>query len=238
MNTSIKTFFTITALSLLTAARLLADAGSNAVPRTVVPADHFHSAYEIFWMDYVASVKPEPVDLIFVGDSITEGWVRPNGKPVWEKYYGKRALDFGQGGDTTQNVLWRFNHLDLKAFKPKVAVIMIGTNNTSDAPEEIAAGVKAVIAKTQETFKGIKVIVISILPNKRANEKMKAANQLIKPFADDKSVFYVDLADKFTPVGDNWKGLLPDHLHLTTEGYEMWAAELNPLIEKLIPAKP
>ena len=63
-------------------------------------------------------------------------------------------------------------------------------------------------------------------------EKMAAANQLIAPLATSKTVFYLDLARKLTPDGDNWKGLSRDKLHLTAEGDEMWAAEL----ESLLPA--
>jgi lysophospholipase L1-like esterase len=216
----------------------LAAGVAPAAPSTTIPADHYHSAYELFWPGYVASMRGKPVDLIFIGDSITQGWIAGEGKAVWEKYYASRALNFGQGGDTTQNVLWRFQNLDIKDFKPKVAIIMIGTNNFHDTPPDIATGVKAVIDTTKGTFPGVKVILISILPNLRANDIMMAANETIKTYADNKTVFYLDLASKFTPVGDNWKGLLPDHLHLTTEGYEMWTAELNPMIAKLIGGTP
>jgi lysophospholipase L1-like esterase len=112
--------------------------------------------------------------------------------------------------------------------------VLIGTNNTQDTPEAIATGVKAVITATQEKFAGIKVIVLSILPNARATAKMAAANQLIAPLTDGKTVFYLDLAAKFTPEGDNWKGLSRDKLHLTTEGYEMWAAELEALLPSVL----
>src|SRR5262245_46322681 len=59
-----------------------------------------------------AKDNPGPCDVVFIGDSITQGWEGgpPNGgKNVWEKYYGKRhCLNFGVGGDRTQHVLWRF----------------------------------------------------------------------------------------------------------------------------------
>ena len=210
-------------------------ARAAAAPSTTVPHDHFHGPYEKRWEPYFASMHGKPVDLIFIGDSITEGWLG-KGKPVWDRDYASHALDFGQGGDKTQDVLWRLENLDLKEFKPKVAVILIGTNNTADTPEDIAAGVQAVIETTRKTFGEIKVVLLSILPNRRANDKMMAADQLIQKLADGKNVVYLDLVPKFPPVGDNWKGLLPDHLHLTTEGYETWAAELNPVLAKLLPA--
>jgi lysophospholipase L1-like esterase len=124
--------------------------------------------------------------------------------------------------------------MDVASFRPKVAVLLIGTNNTRDTPGDIAAGVKAVLAKTQQTFPGVKTILMSILPNARASEKMAAVNAITRTFADDRTVFYLDLAAKMPPEGDSWKGLGPDKLHLTVEGYELWAAELDPLLEKLL----
>jgi len=94
--------------------------------------------------------------------------------------------------------------------------------------------VKAVIDATKVKFPGIKVIVQSILPNARATQKMAAANQLIAPLADNRTVFFLDLAAKFTPDGDSWKGLGRDKLHLTAEGYEMWAAELEALLPTVL----
>ncbi len=190
-------------------------------------------------------MKGKPVDIIFIGDSITQNFTARStpswplvGKDVWDKHYADRnVLNFGVGADKTQNVLWRLNTWDIKEFHPKVAVILIGTNNTQDTPEAIAAGVKAVIKKTQDTFVGVKIIVMSILPNRRATQKMADANKLIQNFGDDKTVFYFDLAAKMTPVGDNWKGIGYDHLHLSPEGYELWASEMEPLLGKLLGKK-
>jgi len=208
-------------------------------PRSTIPDGNNYKTKEGFqtsWEDYVATRKGKPCDIIFIGDSITINWRWGPGRTVWLKYYADRALDFGQSWDTTQNALWRLQNLDIKGFTPKVAVILIGTNNDHDKPEDIAAGVKAVMDATRATFSGVKVVLVSILPNGRANETMQAANAIIKTYADDQSVFYLDLAAVFTPVGNNWKGLGGDRLHPTTEGYEMWAAALNPLLAKLIPA--
>lgn len=182
----------------------------------------------------VAAMKGKPCDLIFIGDSITQGWLQ-RGKEVWIKHYAsRRALDFGVGADATQHTLWRLDHMDVGAFRPKVAVLMIGTNNTPNTPADIAAGVKAVLQKTQQTFPGVKVILMSILPNARANEKMAAVNAITRTYANHRDVFYLDLAAKMPAEGDSWKGLGPDKLHLTPEGYERWAAELDPLLAKLL----
>jgi lysophospholipase L1-like esterase len=194
----------------------------------------------------VAAMKGKPCDLIFIGDSITQNYLgtptakwKSVGITVWNQYYANRnALDFGVGADQTQNVLWRMDHMDIKGLKPKVAVILIGTNNIKNTPEEIAAGVKAVVEKTEQVFPGVKIILVSILPNARATQKMADANKIIQTFGDNQTVFYLDVASTMTPVGKSWKGLGPDRLHLLPEGYQLWASEMEPLLTKLLAATP
>lgn len=191
-------------------------------------------SYQVYFNDYLMQKQGKQHELIFIGDSITEQWRWGAGAPVWQRVFEGRAFNFGQGADKTQHVLWRLENLKVGFVKPKVAVLMIGTNNTGNTPEDIAAGVKAVIAKIQQTFPGVKLIVTSILPNARETDKMAATNRLLAPLADGKTVVYMDLAAKFPPVGDNWQGLSRDKLHLTTEGYETWAAELEAVLPGLL----
>lgn len=204
-------------------------------PATTIPSDSNYKAHPDFnkgCEQDVAAMKGKRCDIIFIGDSITRGW---KGKPAWTKYYANRhVLNFGVPADTTQNVLWRMDHMDVKNFKPKVAVIMIGTNNAGDTPSDIAAGVKAVIAKTQEMYAGVKIILVSILPNQCANQKMMETNKIIKAYADNQTIYYLDLVPLFTPVGDNWKGMGADHLHPIEEGYQIWATAMQPLLDKLL----
>lgn len=191
----------------------------------------------------MAAIKGQPCDLIFIGDSITDRWLGP-GKAVWDKAYAPRhALNFGVFADTTQNVLWRFDHVDLTGLHPKVAVVLIGTNNTKDTPPQIADGVKAVIHRAQAAFPGVKTILVSIMPNQRAQDKMMAANALIKNFADNQTVYWLDLTPLMPPVtttkpdgttDTNWKGLGTDHLHPDAPGYQLWADAMEPLLSQLL----
>jgi len=217
-----------------------------AIPRSCIPSAqnlHAHADWNKECEDRVAAIKGKPCDIIFIGDSITQNFVETPkngwnlvGREVWDRHYGNRnALDFGVGADRTENVLWRLDHMDVKDLRPKVAVVLIGTNNTDDTPVDIAAGVHAVIDKTQQIFPGVKVIVISILPNRRATQKMADANTIISTIGDNRSIFYFDLASKMTAAGDNWKGVGFDHLHLTQQGYETWASEMEPLLSSLLP---
>ena len=59
----------------------------------------------------------------------------------------------------------------------------------------------------------------------------------LRPWPTTSSVFYFDLASLMTPVGDNWKGIGADHLHLTPEGYELWASSMEPLLSRLLAAR-
>ena len=89
------------------------------------------------------------------------------------------------------------------------------------------------VTKTQAVFPGIKIVLLSIMPNQRATELMATANETIKTFADGKNVILLDIAALMTKEGDNWKGLSADKLHLSKEGYELWANALDPILAQL-----
>ncbi len=210
---------------------------SFAQPLTTVPSDSNFKAHPEWNQDCVnnlAAMQGPRCDLIFIGDSITGMW-GSRGKEVWEKYYSKRhALNFGAGGDGTQNALYRLETWKVKAFKPKVAVILIGTNNIGDPVEDIALGVKAVISKTQQLYPAARIILVSILPRAEQAAKVEQVNALIRAFADGKAVHYLDVASKMMPEGDSWKGLGPDRLHISIEGYTLWAETMEPLLGMLL----
>jgi lysophospholipase L1-like esterase len=213
-------------------------------PRSTIPTDANCRSRPVNCQnarDRVAAAKGHPVDILFVGDSITEAWTATGwggvnrGAAVWEKTYAPRnALNFGVGADRTQHVLWRLDNMDVQDLKPKVTVLLIGTNNNIDTAPNIAAGVQAVIAKLEAMYPATKIILVSILPNARATALMADANELIRHFADDHTVFYLDLVSLMPPVGDNWVGLGPDKLHPTDAGYQIWADAMEPLLTRLL----
>ena len=215
--------------------------GISEAPASTIPSDSNHRMHPDWnrgCEDRLAAMQGKRCDVIFIGDSITDMWNGP-GRAVWDHYYaGRHALNFGVGGDKTQNVLWRLDTWAVRAFKPKVAVVLIGTNNIGDRAEEIAAGVKTVLAKTGQVYPGVRVILVSILPRAEQPEKVAKADQLIRAFADEQTVFYCDLAARMTPQGDTWTGLGPDRLHLGPEGYALWAAEMEPLLARLLEETP
>lgn len=209
---------------------------------TTTPA----SKSEDWWQRRHAKIndraKQGDVDLIFIGDSITQGWEGEPGKAVWEKFYGSRkAMNAGIGGDRTQHVLWRLDNGNIDGIKPKLAVIMIGTNNSgSDASQDIAAGITAIVEKLQAKLPKTKILLLGIFPRGEdgADAKRKVnmgANELVKSLDDGKSVYYLDISDDF--LGDDGKlsrQIMPDLLHLSKQGYEIWAESIEPKVSELL----
>jgi beta-glucosidase len=207
------------------------------IPDTVRPSDtNFvaNPASNGQVLERLASQSGKPCDIIFVGASNVEYW-NTVGSPVWDTYYAPRhAFNFGVSGDKTENVLWRFDHMNLSGLKPKVGVVFIGLNNTVSTPREVALGVKAIAEKMRTVFPGIKVVVVSLTPNWRDDSEVVSANKILETYANDKDIFYVDIYSHMPREGDNWKGLKPDHLHLSVEGYRIWAEQMEPLIRELL----
>ena len=111
--------------------------------------------------------KQGDAELAFIGDSITQGW-EGGGKQVWEKYYAHRKpINLGFSGDRTEHVIWRLNPRNLGKFSPKVAVLMIGTNNTGHKqqdPAEVAAGIEKILGMLADTTPDTKVLLLGVFP--------------------------------------------------------------------------
>jgi beta-glucosidase len=189
-------------------------------------------------------VKQGNVDLVFIGDSITQGW-EGAGKKAWEEYYGKRnAVNLGIGGDRTQHVLWRLDHGNIDGISPKLAVLMIGTNNSnSNTSEEIAAGVKAIVEKLRTKLPETKILVLGIFPRGADKEDAKrkvneGANEIVKGLADGQMVHYLDIGPNFlSDDGTLSKEVMPDLLHLNEKSYATWAESIEPQVKELLGEK-
>jgi beta-glucosidase len=186
-------------------------------------------------------VKKGNVDLIFIGDSITQGWEGP-GKTAWVEAYGKRnAVNLGIGGDRTQHVLWRLDNGNIDGIKPKLAVIMIGTNNSgSNTSEQIAEGITAIVKKLRDKLPETKILVLGIFPrgvdDNDAKRKVNAgANAIVEKLADGKMVEYLDIGPKFLDdKGVLSKEVMPDLLHLTPAAYKTWAASIESHVARMM----
>lgn len=183
------------------------------------------------------------VQLIFIGDSITQGWEK-DGFNVWNHNYAKyNAVALGFGGDRTENVLWRLLHGEVDGLNPKVAVLMFGTNNTGhrqEKPELTAAGIKRDIEELQKRLPNTKILLLAIFPRDEkpdgeARKLNKDINAIISTFADNKKVFFLDINQSFLDAnGVLSKDIMPDLLHPNERGYEIWAKAMEPSLTKLL----
>jgi lysophospholipase L1-like esterase len=201
--------------------------------------DRFKELHE----DFVAQARKGDVDLLFLGDSITEGWKKQ--PEVWKEHFGQyKTANFGIGGDRTQHVLWRIENGELDGIKPKLTVLMIGTNNSaSDPAEKIASGVEKIVKELRAKTGG-KVLLLAIFPRgadpkdeKVAKQRgvIDAVNAQIKKLDDGKNVRYLDIASSFLePDGTLKKEIMPDYLHLSKEGYERWAKAIDQPVKEMM----
>ncbi len=191
----------------------------------------------------LALAKEGGWELAFIGDSITHGW-EGHGKETWAEFYGDRkAINLGYSGDRTEHVLWRLDNGELDGYQPKVAVIMIGTNNTGhrkDAAEIIAMGVQRILQRIHEITPGTKVLLLGIFPRSAeatdpARENNDRANGMLERLADGEQVVFLNINDAFlTDDGVLTKDVMPDLLHPEAPGYKLWAEAMEPTLAKLL----
>jgi lysophospholipase L1-like esterase len=183
--------------------------------------------------------------VVFIGDSITEGWENA-GAPVWARNYkGLDGLVLGFGGDRTENVLWRLVHGEVDGIAPKVAVLMFGTNNTGhrqEDPATTAAGIKRNIDELRRRLPDTKILLLAIFPRgEKADDPLRVINQkvnaIIAGFADNQNVFFLDIGKEFLMAdGTLSTDIMPDLLHPNEKGYEIWARAMAPQLNRLLPA--
>lgn len=208
------------------------------------PAAIAERRYEAEWEALVekqfAEVRRGGHELVFIGDSITEYWDH-DGREVWDAYYGDRnALNFGVGGDRTENVLWRIDHAELDRLSPKVAVVLIGTNNykVSDA-YGISEGTLAIVQRLGKLWPDTQILVVGILPaglwpNPRRTV-MDDANRRTAAILHGPNVHFLNVNDTFIyRNGLVTPELMIDSLHLSTEGYKAWAEAMEPTLARLL----
>jgi lysophospholipase L1-like esterase len=185
-----------------------------------------------------ANQKPnQEVQVVFMGNSITEGWSQINP----DFFMGKPYINRGISGQTTPQMLVRFR-TDVIDLKPKVVVILAGTNdiaeNTGPTTLELITGHIMSMAELAQA-NGVKVVISSVLPafdyswkpGLKPNEKIPLLNQMIKAYADKNGFVYLDY---FTPMVDDKNGLKKEYsedgVHPNKAGYQV----MEPLAETAI----
>jgi N-acetylglucosamine-6-sulfatase len=198
---------------------------------------------------FVEIAKKGDIDLLLMGDSITDWWRRV-GLPVYEKNFASiKCANFGISGDRTQGVLWRMENGELDGYTPKLMMLMIGTNNLGSAtrppntPEEIAMGIAVIVTKFRTKFPEAKVLLLGVFPRgadpaSPYRGSIKQINSLIARLDDGSHVRYMDIGDKFLePDGTISTTVMADGLHPTLRGYEIWADAVMPTINEMMGRK-
>ncbi len=203
---------------------------------------------------FVGIAKRGNVDLLFLGDSITDAWggeghgMGGGHKIFTSKFVPMKAANFGIGGDRTQHVIWRLQNGELDGIKPKVVQLMIGTNNSNgsdNTAEEIADGVKGIIDEIKKKSPSTKVLLLAVFPRntgkddaakKIQKDKIDKVNSIISKLDDGgKSVKFLDIGSKFKDAsGALPKELMPDQLHLSEKGYEIWANAVEGVLTSML----
>lgn len=220
---------------------------SAAIPKT--GNARFFELHEKF----LARGKAGPIGVLFLGDSITEGWTKvPH---IWEHYYGQyQPANFGIGGDQTHHVIWRIENGELDGISPKLVVLMLGTNNAAQhSGEQIAAADTKIVELIRAKIPGVKVILLAIFPRDArrgpsgliteaavadAGRRMAVidrANALLAKLDDGVNVRFLDISAQFLGKDGRipWT-IMPDQLHLSPAGYQLWTDAMQPLLMEMM----
>lgn len=231
----------------LASAPSYADAGLSPVACSTTPAPRkieypwmsVERWYQMFKED-VAVADAGNVDLLFVGDSITEGW----NQEIWNKSFGSwKAANFGIGGDHTGNVLWRLDNGHADKLHPKLVVLTIGVNNffhCGAGPDDVFEGVRAVVKKLRALYPDARILLNAVLPYEQSAQSPKRQqiielNRKISTLGDGKSIIFKDYGARFLlQNGDMSPEVMADFLHPTPKGYQIWSDAMLPDIQKLM----
>ena len=198
---------------------------------------------------FAAEAKQGGIELLLLGDSITDAWRGGKQKELWDREFAPlKAANFGISGDRTQHVLWRLRNGEFDGLKPKAVMLMIGTNNIGqrnpEEPSSAAAGVRAIVKEILDRSPSTKILLLGVFPRGEKPDdpiraKVKAINDDIRALDDGgKSVRYLDIGSVFLqPDGTLSKEIMPDFLHLSPKGYGLWADAVREPLRALLSSK-
>jgi len=193
--------------------------------------------FKNLWLEkrtvWAGRVEQDQRALVFLGDSITQGW----GDNLGDNFVRVKVANHGISGDTTRGVLIRMQE-DVLALKPSGVVILIGTNDLEEGadPEVIVANLRLILAGLKKSDPNMPIILCTVFPSsasmKRPAESIKRINQLYSAAVKgDAQVTLIDTWMLFAnSEGDAKKEEFPDLLHPNAAGYAKWAAALRPIL--------
>lgn len=230
---SMKKSYTLYFAFVLMAASLFADSSTKPSSRM---GETWYAARH---SDKLSQLSKKNVDIIFIGDSITERW-ESLGSKYWPGIYVTlTALNLGFRGDQTQHVLWRLENGQIDGISPKIAVLLIGTNNLSHTAQEVADGIEAICNTIKRKLPKTKILLLAILPRDDrgpiVRQKNCEINARISSLHDNHQIFFLDIGSHLLDgLGNVRRDLLPDLLHPNSDGYQLCAAILEPTLRKLL----
>lgn len=209
----------------------------GAPPPSIIASERTDAVFQNRRQQMTERRAAGKIDLLFLGDSITQRW----DDGVWQKYYGNRqAANFGVDGDRTEHVLWRLQQGDVKGLSPRAVVLLIGVNNCRRDPSaDIAAGIVAIVDELTKELPETRILVLGIFPMGPVpnvyRDRVALANLLVKDQLSTRNTTFVDIGREFLgPDREISQETMPDHLHLSTEGYEIFAKAIEPHISALL----
>ncbi len=185
---------------------------------------------------WAKQVQQDQGALVFLGDSITQGWGNAMGGAFGEVKVANRGIS----GDTTRGVLIRLEE-DVLSLNPSGVVILIGTNDLEERvePKVISGNLELIIAALKKHNRKMPIVLCEVMPSsatkKRPADKIKEINKLYKAAVEgDRQITVVDTWTLFADAqGDAKKPEFPDLLHPNKLGYGKWAAALKPILATL-----
>lgn len=190
-----------------------------------------------------AGVKP---DVLFLGDSITDGLGFGSGKPLWDELYAPlTAANFGIGGLTTSNVLWQVETGQVALAAPKTIVLLIGSNNlgAKQPPGEVFLGVEKIVNAIGVQLPDTKIMLVGILPRGHNNTdpfrvSIPETNRLLADLDDGDRVTFIDVGKVFlSPDKSISPVVMPDGAHPSLFGYQLYTREIWPTLADLMPKR-
>jgi lysophospholipase L1-like esterase len=236
----------VLAISLVARSARTDDDAAGGKPVSCVPAQKDPKRHEQFMKDKAEALKNGPVQLVFIGDSITDAWRGGEQNKLYKQRWGQyNPLNLGISGDKTEHVLWRLEHGELDGLQngTKLVVMMIGTNNLGNppraTPEDTAKGVECLVKTIRQKLPESKLLLgvfpRGAEPSNPFRAQIKMVNDTISKLDDGKNVKYLDIGRKFLSKDDSLsKDIMPDALHPNAAGYRIWADAIGPTIEEMI----
>lgn len=215
---------------------------ATATPKSqdpTVPMPGHYPKFPQAWLrlhqQHLKQTQKRQINVVFLGDSITRGWQKH--KKLWQQHYGKRgAVNFGIGGDRTQQILWRIDNGLFDEIQPQLVVLNIGVNNlwqNAYGAERIATGIENMVSAIRTKSPQTKILLLGILPtgkqpNTPKRKKIQAINRQIERLDNGSTIRFLDMGPNFLePDGSISKAVMPDYLHLSKQGYQIWAESMK-----------